>query len=89
MNGVNKSSFEIKSVKISQETLHLNIISSKQQSVIIGLYDATGRLIFTSNFTLQKNVNTIIKPTAMSSGIYYLKIKSNDAVISLPLLNGE
>ena len=88
-NNDNTGSFEIQSAIINNKTLQLNVSSSKQQSGVLGLYDDVGRAIFVSDITLQKAVNNINKVITSSGAVYYLKLKTNDKSVTLPLFNEQ
>ncbi len=88
-NNVNTGSFEIKSAVINQKLLKLNISSSKQQPAILGIYDATGRTIFVSDIILQKGMNNINELVTPASAVYYLKLKTNEEMVTIPILNGN
>ncbi|MEP7164959.1 MAG: hypothetical protein ABI741_09695 [Ferruginibacter sp.] len=88
-NNTNTGSFEIKSAMLNNKTLQLNVSSSKQQTAILGLYDAAGRVMFAQNITLQKGVNNINKVVMPSSAVYYLKLKTTEETVTLPLFNEQ
>lgn len=80
-------SVEIKSVYIKDKKLQLNLASSKNQSVTIGMYDAIGQELFVSNIVLQKGMNTINKGVMQPSAVYYFKLKSTEETKAMPLFN--
>ncbi len=85
----NSGSVEIKSAVINNKNLQLNIISTKKQSVNIGLYDDIGREIFVSNIQVQKGLNVINKVVTQPCAVYYFKLKTNEETIAMPLFNKE
>lgn len=88
-NSANTGSFEIKTAIVHSKTLQLNVSSSKQQPAAISMYDAVGRVLFISNITLQKGVNNVNQVITPSNGVYFLKLKTSDAMTTVPILNGE
>jgi len=88
-SNANTGSFEIKTAVVSHKTLQLNVSSSLQQPASLSMYDAIGRMLFTSDITLQKGMNNVNKPLTPSTGVYFLKLKTSDAMTTLSLLNGE
>ena len=80
-------------VIVSTVTQHnhfeININSSKSQTAMYALYDATGKMLQLSNVLLQNGVTNINKNIMLPDAVYYFKLVTSDEKITVPLLNRD
>ncbi len=65
----------------------VNINSGKTQAASYALYDATGKMIYTSSMLLQNGTNNIAKNIMLPNAVYYFKLLTSDEKMTVPLLN--
>ncbi len=83
----NSGSFNIISTSSFSDRFQINMNSTKIQQINIALYDATGKLFYSTIVLLQKGINNINKSMLLPDQVYYLRISNNEEKISLPLLS--
>ena len=65
----------------------ISISSPKEQDAVYAIYDAAGRVIYTSTIKLQEGLNGINKNMVLSDAMYYFKIATADEKVSTPFVS--
>lgn len=65
----------------------ISISSPKEQDAVYAIYDAAGRVIYTSTIKLQEGLNGINKNMVLSDAMYYFKIATADEKASTPFVS--
>jgi len=74
----------------ANNTINLNINSTKTQTANLSVFDISGRTFLNSAILLQKGNNTIHKSTlTLSKGIYYVKLFTTDEIIVKNTFSGN
>ena len=74
----------------AKNTLELNVYATQNKKANLMLFDNNGRNIFTEPVLLQNGINTINKKTpALSKGIYYIRLFTENEVLVKNILGGD
>lgn len=69
----------------SSDKATLSLVSSKNETILYSLTDASGKLIEQKNMALQNGINNLeidIKTLRLSKGVYFINVNINDKVIT-------
>ncbi len=82
-------SFAVENAFISSKSgISLTISSTQQQQINFTIVDITGRVILSAPVAAQKGLNRIDKNIrALNTGIYYVKVFTNEEIITRPVLS--
>lgn len=70
--------------------ISLSISSAQQQQINIAVVDVAGRVLLSTPVAVQKGMNRIDKNlTALNTGVYYLKVFTNEEIITKPVLSSN
>jgi hypothetical protein len=74
----------------AKNTLELSVYATQNKKANLMMFDNNGRNIFTELVLLQNGINTINKKTpALSKGIYYIRLFTEDEVLVKNILGGD
>ncbi len=87
VTGKNNTAFTVNNVGINNTTIKIGLTSNAQQQIKVVAVDVSGRILYTELLQLQKGFNTFDKRlTAINTGIYYIKIFTNDLSVTKSVL---
>ena len=83
----NSTAFTINNISINNSTMKIGLTSNIQQQIKVLAADVTGRILYTDILTVQKGYNTLDrKLSAINTGIYYIKVFTNEVIITKSVL---